>query len=466
MPWREWARVFFPRATSAEFAERHVRLWEWFDELEPGIKPTARVEIWPRGGAKSATAELGTARAGAKLTRRFCLYVSGTQDQANKHVQAIAVRFEALGIGRAVNRYGHSLGWRLDLLRAENGFSVLALGLDAASRGIRIEDFRPDLIILDDIDERHDSPQKVEKKISTLTETVLPTGASDAAILFVQNIPHENSIAAKLADGSADFLLDREVHVEPAVEGLEMESVETPSGAHRWTITAGEATWPAGQSLATSEAQINEWGRYAFLREAQHDTGAVEAGLWSRELLGATRIRRSDVPRLVKIAVAVDPPGGGTEAGIVCGGVDASGNGYLLSDGSTPAGDGPHVWASAVAAMYAEEAADLVIAEVNFGGDMVKSTLRVTDPSLPVKEVRATRGKRVRAEPVATLHEERRIFLAGHFPKLEKELVTWTPDDRESPNRLDAFVWLWTELMVAPRKVLRSPGTRSMVSAR
>lgn len=464
-PLDRWLAAYFPRATRSPMAERHRRLWGWFEALEPGVKPTALVELWPRGGAKSATAELGTARVGAKLTRNFCLYVSGTQAQANKHVNTIASRFEALGIGRAVNRYGHSLGWRLDMLRTDNGFAVLALGLDAAARGIRIEDFRPDLIVLDDIDERHDSKEAVEKKIATITETVLPTGAPDAAVLFVQNIPHADSIAAKLADGSADFLLQRTVHVEPAVEGLRWEWVEMPEGPHQARITAGEATWE-GQSLEVCERQMNEWGPRAFLREAQHKTDADEAGLWSRALLDATRIRRGEVPRLVRVAVAVDPPGGGTEAGIVVGGVDAQGRGYLLLDATTAAGEGPHVWAGAVASAYELEGADVVVAETNYGGDMVKATLRVSHPTLPVKEVRATRGKQVRAEPVATLHEERRIFLAGHFPELERELVTWQPSDKDSPNRLDAFVWLFTELLVAPRRVLHSPGTRSMVTPR
>lgn len=465
MPLDRWLRAYFPRATRAPMAERHLRLWDWFESLEAGVKPDAAVELWPRGGAKSATSELGVARVGAKLTRHFCLYVSGTQAQANKHVTAIAARFDALGIGRAVNRYGHSLGWRLDLLRTENGFNVLALGLDAAARGIRIEDFRPDLIIFDDVDERHDSAAAVEKKITTVTETVLPTGSPDAAILFVQNIPHKDSIAARFVDGRADFMLNRTVHVEPAVEDLEYAPDPQPDGSLRWKITGGRETW-AGQSIEVCEKQFNEWGPRAFLREAQHETDEGENGLWTRDLLDATRIPFGKVPRLVRVAIAVDPPGGGTECGIVAGGVDAAGNGYLLADGTTSAGDGPHVWAGAVAALYEDEGADVVVAETNYGGDMVKATLRVSHPTLPVKEVRATRGKEIRAEPVLTLHEERRIFLAGRFPELERELTTWKPGSGRSPNRLDAFVWLFTELMVAPRRVIRSPGTRSMVTPR
>src|SRR5690606_3967651 len=130
MPWEDWVTTYFPRATSAPFAERHRRLWEWIDSLTPGVRPRARVESWPRGGGKSTSVELGVVRVGEKLSRRFALYVSATQDQADKHVQSVAARFEFLGRGRRVNKYGISQGWKVDLLRTDHGFNVMALGLD------------------------------------------------------------------------------------------------------------------------------------------------------------------------------------------------------------------------------------------------------------------------------------------------------------------------------------------------
>ena len=104
MPWREWCAKFFPSATSYPFAPRHVRLWEWFEALERGVAPPPEIFCVPRAGAKSATAELGITRLCVKLTRRLVLYVSATQDQAEKHVQSIASLMEIIGvdkIGRA-----------------------------------------------------------------------------------------------------------------------------------------------------------------------------------------------------------------------------------------------------------------------------------------------------------------------------------------------------------------------------
>jgi hypothetical protein len=277
-----WLNAMFPAAVSAPMADRHRRLWAWFEGLRPGIKPRHRVESWGRGGGKSSSAGLGVVRVGMKQTRKFVLYVSATQKQANKHVQGIRARFEVLAIPRAVGTYGNSLGWAMDLLRVANGFNVLALGLDAAGRGVKLDDVRPDLIVLDDVDGRHDSPETTAKKIATLTESILPTGSTDAAVLVVQNRIHSNSIVAQLVDGRADFLLDREVHEEPAVRGLKLESEVQADGRHLYRIVEGEATWE-GQPLETCEAQINEWGRASFMREAQHETDEGENGLWNRQ---------------------------------------------------------------------------------------------------------------------------------------------------------------------------------------
>lgn len=452
LPWRQWLAVYFPAATSAPLAPRHERLWEWLDALAPGTRPRARVESWPRGGGKSTSTELGVARVGHKLSRRFALYVSATQEQANKHVQAIGARFERLGFGRAVNKYGNSLGWKVDLLRVDNGFNVLALGLDAAARGVKLDDYRPDLIVFDDVDGRHDTERTVARKIETITESIIPAGSADAAVLFVQNRIHGGSIMAQLQDGSADFLLRRETFEEPAVRGLEYASVETEDGAREYRITGGEPTW-AGQPIETCEAQINDWGRAAFLREAQHETDESEDGLWSRARdLDPYRIRAADVPDLHRIGVAIDPNAseGNDEAGIMVGGIYRSGatvHGVLLEDATVSGG--PRAWAEAAVAAYRRWGADVMVAEKNNGGDMVAVTISTVPQAPRVKLVHASRGKLTRAEPVQKMAEDGRLHHAGVFVELERELCTWTPGD-PSPNRLDAYVWLWTELMLAP----------------
>lgn len=266
-----WLAENFPSYVTKPFGDRHLRLWDWLEEITPGIKPEPRIEVWPRGGAKSTTGELGITRLGFKGVRKFALYVSGTQEQADLHVAAIADLFEKLGLDRALNKYGHSKGWRRNQLRVSNGFNVQALGLDTASRGIKIEEFRPDIIVLDDIDNQDDSPKTVEKKERAIKSAIIPAGSSDCAVLFLQNLIHEEGIVSRLVDDRADFLLDREVPpISVAINGLKTESVDRGDGRKVYRIVSGEPTWE-GQDVQTCEKQINEWGLRTFLREAQHE---------------------------------------------------------------------------------------------------------------------------------------------------------------------------------------------------
>ncbi len=266
-----WLASHFPTYVTKPFGPRHLRLWDWIEALEPGLKPAPRVEVWPRGGAKSTTGELACARIGYRLARKFVLYVSGTQEQADKHVAAVADLFEKLGMDRALNKYGNSKGWRRNQLRVGNGFSVEGIGLDTAARGIKIDEDRPGVIMFDDIDDQHDSPRTVSKKLSSIKAGIIPAGSSDCAVLFLQNLIHEMGVVAQLADDRADFLLDREVPaISKAVQGLQVESVDRGDGRRVWRITDGLPTWD-GQDLKVCEAQINEWGLKTFLREAQHE---------------------------------------------------------------------------------------------------------------------------------------------------------------------------------------------------
>lgn len=286
LAWRPFLERYFPHYVTAPFAERHVRFWEWISALRPGRKPRHRIEVWGRGGGKSSTIELGAAYLGGqpRPVRHFVLYVSETQEQANRHVQAVAGMLERVGVPRAVNQYGHSKSWTQTTIRAANGFNMMAFGLDAGMRGIRLEEFRPDLIVMDDIDGRHDTEATVEKKIDILTETVLPAGSVDCAVIIVQNKIHKDSIVSQLCDGRAEFLLDRDPPaIEPAVIGLEYELETRPDGTHRYHITDGTATW-AGQDLDTCEQQLNEWGPVAFEREAQHRVDVVGNPPFRREM--------------------------------------------------------------------------------------------------------------------------------------------------------------------------------------
>ena len=115
----------------------------------------------------------------------------------------------------------------------------------------------------------------------------------------------------------------------------------------------------------------------------------------------------------------------------------------------------PTEWARLAIAAYRTHRADRIVAEVNNGGDMVGSTLRIVDRNVAFTEVRASRGKIVRAEPVAALYDQGRVHHIGTFPQLEDQMANFTSDiDRAaagySPDRVDALVWAFSELLVEP----------------
>lgn len=173
--------------------------------------------------------------------------------------------------------------------------------------------------------------------------------------------------------------------------------------------------------------------------------------LWTATNLDACRIQRDQLPILKFKAVAVDPAGSrkGHEVGIVAGGVAFDGQGYLTRDASM--NGTPNEWGQAVLNLYDEEECDVIVVENNFGGEMVANTIRNLRPEAPIIEVRASRGKQIRAQPVSLLNERGLIHHVGYFDKLEDQLVTWLVE--EGPNdRLDAYVWLFTHLMASKIK--------------
>jgi phage terminase large subunit-like protein len=188
----------------------------------------------------------------------------------------------------------------------------------------------------------------------------------------------------------------------------------------------------------------------------------VPGALWSRALIEACRVR--EAPALLRIVVAVDPPASrsGT-CGIVAAGLAEDGVAYVLADCSLEGGS-PLDWGREAVAAFHRFDADRLVAEINQGGDMVETILRQVDETIPFRAVRATRGKGVRAEPVAALYEQGRVRHAGAFAALEDQLCLLGADfdaGREgfSPDRADALVWALTELMLGG---VREPGIRRL----
>ncbi|MBN9061324.1 MAG: ATP-binding protein [Rhizobiales bacterium 65-9] len=175
-----------------------------------------------------------------------------------------------------------------------------------------------------------------------------------------------------------------------------------------------------------------------------------EGALFSRALIEASRV--SGAPPLARIVVAVDPPASSTRradaCGIVAAGIDAAGVMFVLADDTASAAR-PAEWARRALALFHRFQADAIVAEVNQGGDMVAAVLREADENAPVIAARATRGKYLRAEPVAHLMEQGRVKFCGAFPALEDEMCDFSAgglSSGRSPDRLDAFVWAVTAL--------------------
>lgn len=204
-----------------------------------------------------------------------------------------------------------------------------------------------------------------------------------------------------------------------------------------------------------------------FLTALEHQFGGTRLGrqeldaeiiedrddaLWRRDLLEASRAER--FPQMRRILVAVDPPAssGATSnaCGIVAAGLAEDGKCYVLAD-RTIAAASPSAWSAAAVRLFHSLSADAIVAETNHGGEMVRTMIAMTDPTVPVRDVRAHRGKWLRAEPVALLYERGLVRHAGRFAELEDQMCAFGFDglaDGVSPDRVDALVWAVSELML------------------
>lgn len=176
-----------------------------------------------------------------------------------------------------------------------------------------------------------------------------------------------------------------------------------------------------------------------------------EGALWERATIDQNRRHPADAPEMKRVVIAIDPAVSShrhsDETGMIVAGLGTDGHGYVLADLSgrmTPA-----AWAAAAVGAYYKYKADRVVAEVNQGGDLVEHTLRAVDPAIAYKAVHASRGKATRAEPVAALDARGMVHHLGVFAALEDQMCRFDPlESLHSPDRVDARVWAFTELML------------------
>jgi len=220
---------------------------------------------------------------------------------------------------------------------------------------------------------------------------------------------------------------------------------------HKTTVVTKGSTYDNRMNLAPtffsqiiSKYEGTRIGRQELHAELLDD---VQGALWQHADIDKCRV--STVPLLRRAVVAIDPAvtsgEHSDETGIIVAGIDEKRQGYVIADLSGQYSPGE--WAKVAVDAYYKYDADRVVAEVNNGGDLVEFTLRTVAQNVSYKDVRATRGKFTRAEPIAALYEQHKIHHVGMFAKLEDQMCTYVPGGK-SPDRMDALVWAFFDLIV------------------
>ncbi len=486
--WQERLPQIYPHYFSKPFASYHHEMWQWVEDM-PETSPPAFIAIWPRGGGKSTGAEVAAVELGASGKRLYCWYVRSTQDLADKSVENIAAilggdRIEEYYPAMSqpkMGKHGKPKAWRRNRLVTSNNFTIDALGLDTAARGTKDEERRPDLIILDDIDGRHDGIAKTTKKMEIIKESILPAGAlGTVAVLAIQNAIIPDGIFSQLADGRADFLLDRIVSgPHPAAHNLTYKQIEDGT----FKIISADPTWPEGQGIKIMQSQINLWGLTAFNREAQHDVDK-SGGVYDH--IEFRHCTWDELPDMERKAVWVDPAVTSTDKsdsmGIQAGGV-ADGTLYMLYSKEFITSPEDAICTAIRKAI--EIGAGKVGIETDQGGDTWRSVYRLSMDKVKKEKENEYRdaygddwesefkdilwptfgyakagaghgGKTERGMRMLTSYDQGKVVhVIGTHTTLEKALYRF-------PNKpldlADAAYWVWADLMnkLSPRKMIDS----------
>lgn len=227
-----------------------------------------------------------------------------------------------------------------------------------------------------------------------------------------------------------------------------LKSLITREDVH---VTKGN-TFENAENLAESALEMmreryegTALGRQELYAEILDD---IEGALWTHKQIEDTRLLKDTEKELKTIIVAIDPAvtagENSDETGIVVVGKDMNNEYYVLEDVSGKYS--PDEWGRLAVKTFYDWEADRIVAETNNGGDLVERLLRSVDNNIPYRSVRATRGKMLRAEPIAALYEQKKVHHMGAFPELETQMCTYVGQLKPSPDRLDALVWGLTEL--------------------
>lgn len=292
--YESWLKTMGPHSFTGDFSDFHKDIWNWYWPITERQRNGQKMDledltyfaIWGRGLGKSTNAEWLAICEGCLIGKGFVLYVSGTAEQAEAHVEAIRERIEQEGAlshsypsmqkpevgehkaSKKAKIQGY--GWRQDYLMTANGWAVRPVGLDKAIRGWKRGDNRVSLIILDDIDDDDDSPEVILKKERRIAKKILPMGTARTKVVFAQNLIHSNSVLNRMHTRQTDILALRRGDVAiKAFDEIEIEHQQTPKGP-RSVIVSGTPTWPH-IDMAECQSFLDRSGYEGFLAEYQHD---------------------------------------------------------------------------------------------------------------------------------------------------------------------------------------------------
>lgn len=375
-----------------------------------------------RRGGKTEGAEIRSARQiAAAIEGGYewrILYATPSSDQLTHYWEGVSSIYEPL-IDAGVmyrNRSRHELRIGDITLRAKTAWHADMLRGDSADDLI-LDEYQ---LMSEDMFDKVGAPMLADRNGSAL-------------LLFTPPAPGQRNAASKAAD--------------------KMHAVR------RWINAADDDRWERHHWTSHDNPHISQTAVAALAADMLEDSYRMEilaepllvasGALWVREYFQ----HKYSTPDCDRVVVGVDPSGSrdGDSVGIVAVGRMVDG-GYIVLDDRTVSGAFPEAWARAVSDCAKRWGATRVIAERNFGGDMVKSVLRAADAQMPVRSVTASRGKQVRAEPIAALYARGEVWHMEGLTALEDELCmwapgsTWTPGSDWSPDRMDALVWALSDL--------------------
>lgn len=280
---RTWLKAMFPVHFNQPFGEFHVRFWTRMWELGQHDQPLPLLIPWSRAYGKSLCIEAAAIMLGARRRRRYILYFSNTQPQANSHVRNIA---HMLGRNPATKRYypelataqvnevtGSKTEWSRQRIVTAAGLVIDALSIATlGARGLRFDEIRPDAIFYDDVDSINDSIAVVKKKIAVIGGSIVASGQENTYHVFAQNPIHEDSVVSQIMDGRAGIINEFDI-IGPikALKSYKIEKKIKTNGQHVYRLKDAVSNW-AGFSLARAQKDLNMAGVAYFEREYQHNT--------------------------------------------------------------------------------------------------------------------------------------------------------------------------------------------------